>query len=78
MNELVIYFIKNNLEVMSKFADLRKDLNGDLSLKHREGFVKSNDNIGVLHVKGDKKYLQDFVNRNKHLLKQYNGKIVVA
>ena len=76
--EIVIYYIKNNLEIMSKFADLRKDLNSDLSLKYKIGFKKSNDNIGVIYIKATQERLQDFIDRNKNILKKYGNNVVIA
>ena len=76
--EIVIYYIKNNLEIMCKFADLRKDLNSDLSLKYKVGFKKSNDNIGVIYIKATQEHLQDFIDRNKNILKKYGNNIVIA
>lgn len=76
--ELVIYYIKNNFEIMCKFADLRHDLESDLSLVYKLGFKKSNDNIGVIYIKAEQYYLQQFINRNKRILKKYGSNIVIA
>jgi len=78
MKEINIYYIKNNLEIMKKIADLRKDLNSDLSIKYTLGFMKHNDNLGVIHIKALKENLNDFINRNKDKLKNFNGNIVIA
>ena len=78
MKEIVIYYLKDNYEIMLKFADLRKDIESDLSLKCKYGMKKYHENIGIIYLKASKDNLQHFIDRNKHLLKKYNDSIVIA
>ena len=75
---IAIYYVKDNLEVMKKFVELRKDCLSDLSLKYTAGVKKHNFNIGIMFIEGEKRYLIDFIIRNKHLIRNYNNNFVIA
>lgn len=75
---IAIYYPKDNLEVMKKFADLRKDCLSDLSLKYTAGFKKHNTNIGIMFIEGEKQRLIDFVIRNKNYIRVFNNNFVIS